>query len=690
MNKHINTRVPGIWHGGDYNPDQWLHKPEIIDRDFELMEKAGCNVFSIGIFAWAAYEPREGEFHFDWMKDVLDRMHQTGRFALLSTPSGGRPRWLAQTYPEVLRVQQNRVRDLYGQRHNHCYTSPAMREKVRQINTELARRFGDHPAVIAWHISNEIQGECYCPLCQDAFREWLKTKYKGDLDALNQNYWSSFWAHQYTDWSQIEPFSHHGDNDVIHGINIDWKRFVTHQTADFFREECVPLRQYAPDIPITTNLMGYYPEELEKRALTEQCDFTSWDTYPLWHDDQEPNELAWGAHVAFEADYTRSLSKSGRFVQMEATPSNTNWQGVAKHKRPGMHHLASLQSVAHGADGVLYFQWRSGRSGCEKFHGSIVSHDGRDDTRVFQDVAALDKRLRAIAPVAGSAVHAKVALIFDTVTRWAVSGTQGFHKDHKDYVEVCKKWHEALWMENVSVDLRESDEDLSGYDLVIAPMLYALRPETADNLKRYVAKGGTLFGSCITGYVNENDLCWMNGFPGPLRELYGIRIEELDTLHDGDKNQLIPLANNPLALSEPGMLETYCERIHPEGADVLAHYGQDFYKDEPVLTRHRFEKGEVFYLAAQPDDALRKTLIHNLLNQCDIPRHLTKQPTGIIAQKRHHENGDTFLFVMNFGESSATAKLDPETHYRCLETGTDISRELNLSPYEVRILNLKK
>ncbi len=679
----INNTLPSIWHGADYNPDQWLHMPEIIDQDLVLMEQAHCSVFPLGIFSWSSYEPEEGVFHFEWLEKILDQLYAAGRYVQLATPSGARPRWLAQKYPEVLRVQENRVRNLYGLRHNHCYTSPVMREKVARINTALAQRFGKHPAVLSWHISNEIGGECFCPLCVDAFRTWLHDKYNGDLGALNKNYWSSFWAHTYTDWSQIEPFCSHGDDDVIHGLNIDWKRFVTHQTADFFKEECKPLREYSAGIPITTNLMGFHPEELEKRALANQCDFTSWDSYPQWHDSLATNELQWGQQVAFLADYTRSLSRNGHFIQMEATPSLTNWQGIAKHKRPGVHHLASLLSVAQGADGVLYFQWRAGRGGSEKFHGSVVYHDSSEENRIFQDVSDLGARLQALQAVVGSEVRAKVAIIIDTVARWGISGAQGFHKDHKNYVTICQEWHDVLWQRGISVDIRESDEDLSRYDLVIAPMLYALRPETEHNLKSFVAQGGTLLGTAITGYADENDLCYLGGFPGPLRDLYGIWIEELDTLHDHDANSLVPLTDNSMNLHRTYQLRTYCERIHAESAQVLAVYGSDYYQGEPVLTVNQYDQGHAYYLASIIDEQGKCDIIDAFIQNLSLPQALPQQQQGVVATCRYTIDAQ-YCFLMNFNDTPAMAQLDT-TAYTCIESGDPIACTLNLNAYEVRI-----
>jgi len=254
--KPIIDKFPHIIHGGDYNPDQWLDRPDILEEDIRLMKEANCNTMSVGIFAWASLEPEEGKYDFDWLDQVFERLHNNDIKVILATPSGARPDWMADKYPEVLRVNADRKRILFGGRHNHCYTSPVYREKTQEMNRKLAERYGDHPALILWHISNEYGGECHCDKCQEAFRDWLQKKY-GTLENMNKAWWSSFWSHTYTDWSRVESPAPNGMQS-IHGLKLDWKRFVTAQTIDFYKNEIKPLRELTKDIPITTNFMGLY------------------------------------------------------------------------------------------------------------------------------------------------------------------------------------------------------------------------------------------------------------------------------------------------------------------------------------------------------------------------------------------------------------------------------------------------
>ena len=598
----INPKLTRFIHGADYNPDQWLDYPEILAEDLRLMNLANCNAVSVGIFAWAALEPEEGRFEFAWLDRIMDQLAENGIYAILATPSAARPAWLSQKYPEVLRVEADRRRILHGNRHNHCYTSPVYREKVLTINTKLAERYKDHPALLVWHVSNEYGGECHCELCQEKFREWLRHKYQ-TLKALNDAWWTAFWSHTYTDWSQIESPAPHGEGSN-HGLALDWKRFVTHQTLDFFRHECKPLKAITPDVPVTTNFMGTYPG-LDYWKFADALDVVSWDSYPRWHGRKPDTRTA--AETAFVHDLNRSLKRGKPFMLMESTPSMTNWQEVAKLKRPGMHLLSSLQAVAHGADTVQYFQWRKGRGGSEKFHGAVVDHVGHERTRVFQDVAAVGAVLKGLDPVVGTTVEPEVALIFDWENRWALEDAQG-PRQEKKYEETCHRHYYPFWSQGIPVDVINADCDFSRYRLLIAPMLYMVRPGVAERISRFVADGGTFVATYWSGIVDEHDRCFLGGFPGPLRKVLGIWAEEIDALYDGEVNYVVMTAENSLGLTGVYQARELCDLIHLEGAETLGVYKEDFYAGRPAVTVNRFGKGEAYYLASRNEDQFLEDL----------------------------------------------------------------------------------
>ena len=402
----MDFRTDKLLHGGDYNPEQWLKRPDILEKDIDMLEESGCNVVSLGIFSWSTLEPEEGVFHFGWLQEIIDKLYKRGISTILATPSGARPKWMADKYPEVLRVDETRHRALFGFRHNHCYTSPVYREKVHIINKKLAQEVATHPGVILWHISNEYGGECHCPLCQKAFRNWLKEKYQ-TIENLNDKWCTTFWSHTYNSFDQIESPSKIGETQ-LHALNLDWKRFVTHQTADFIHHEIAALREGGSTLPTTANLM-YYFGGLDYFKIAKEIDVVSWDTYPTWH-KEAVIDTAYDNGMCH--DLMRSL-KGKPFFQMESCPASTNWQSVSKLKKPGMLFAQSMQAIAHGGEGALYFQIRQSRGASEKFHGAVIDHYGGNDTRVFKEVSRVGETLKEIRELAGTTVNSSVAMLYD-------------------------------------------------------------------------------------------------------------------------------------------------------------------------------------------------------------------------------------------------------------------------------------
>lgn len=679
-----------LWHGADYNPEQWLHEPEVLAKDIAYMKEAGCNVMSVGIFSWAALEPEEGKFNFEWLDGVIDSLYAAGISVFLATPSGARPVWLAQKYPEVLRVSNERKRNLYGARHNHCYTSPVYREKINIINTALSERYSKHPAVKLWHISNEYGGDCHCDLCQEAFRVWLKDKY-GSLDALNAAWWTTFWSHTYSDWSQLESPAPHGES-ATHGLNLDWRRFVTHQTLDFMKHEISGVKQYNEEIPVTTNFMYYY-DGLNYFKFKDTVDIVSWDNYSTWH---KRHDFDIAVDTAMNHDIMRSIKRKP-FLLMESSPSMTNWQGVSKLKKPGMHKLSSMQAIAHGSNSVQYFQWRKSRGSSEKFHGAVVSHDGKNDHRVFGEVAELGGLLQQLSEVASTETHAQTAIVYDWENKWAIEDSQGPRNQGMGYIEEVQRHYRALLEQGISVDFVDMECEISEYKLVVAPMLYMLRADFEDKLRQFVAQGGTLVLTYWSGIVDENDLVFTGSAPHKLEDIVGVISNEIDGLYDHESNQgevVIGNVSSAYNASSGKLAGTYscntlCDLLQLHGAEVLMVYGQDFYAGKPALTHHQYGEGQSYYIASRFEQKFYADFYHDVASQL----HLTKAvevdlPQGVYAVSRDNDQVE-YLFVQNYnGVSSEIPALD--SSWTAVSRDVDCSVAWSLEPFEVLVATRSK
>lgn len=668
-------KFPHMLHGGDYNPEQWLDQPEVLEEDIRLFRKAHINCVSLGIFSWAKLEPEEGVYDFGWLDEIIDRLYANGIYTVLATPSGARPQWLAQKYPEVLRVRPDGLRNFYGHRQNHCYTSPLYREKVTQIDTLLAEHYANHPAVILWHISNEFGGECHCELCQAAFREWVQKKY-GTLDKLNHAWWANFWSHTYTDWSQVHSPSPVGETSV-HGLDLDWRRFVTHQTIDFMKTEIAAVKAVNPDIPVTTNMMTMYTYELNYFAFRDALDVISWDNYPEWHNPYMGNEEV-AKDCAMTHDMMRSLQKKP-FLLMECTPNATNWQGVSKLKKPGMHQLSVIEAVAHGADSGQYFQLRQSRGSCEKFHSAVISNTGTENTRTFREVTDIGAVLEQLSDrVYGSGTPAETAILFDTENKWALDKCQGPRNIGLDYFGNIRRNYSYFWKNGINVDIIDSTFDLSGYKLVIAPMLYLFRDGIQEKLRRFVRDGGTLVTTCFTGVVNDTDLSFLGeATEDKLSDVLGLWVEEVDSLYDCESNRT---TWNGKSYS----LKELCEICHPTTCETLAVYETDFYAGKPVLTKNQFGKGVAYHVSASADTDFFHALYAKLAAACDLTYAIrTAVPDGVSLTWRQSDT-EKLIFVQNFGDSAAAVQLDQP--YENVLTGETVSGSLNIEKYGFAVL----
>ena len=642
------TKLPAFLHGGDYNPEQW--STDIWREDIRLMKLAGINAPTLGVFAWSALETAEGQYEFEWLDQIIELISDAGMSFVLATPSAATPPWMSEQYPETLRVRHDGVRHPHKVRVNYCLSSPVYRNAAQRMARKLAERYGKHPGLLLWHVNNEYHDDCHCDLCQNNFREWLQNKY-GDLETLNDAWWTKFWSHRYTSWSQIrspQPWPH--GEWSIQGLTLDWRRFTGEQHASLFRNEAEVLRDMTPDIPLTHNMHGIFTENMvtQWKVVAKELDFVSWDNYPHYQDNE--NDVKAAITCAFQHNLIRGLNNGKPFMVMESSPGSSPG---TRQQRPGALRRTALQAIGHGSDSVMYFQWRNGRGEIEKFHGSVVEHRGDEHTRYFKELAAIGSELQEIKDVIGSEIPSDVGLIFDQEIHWAMELSTTARWDNRDYVDACHDHYAPFWLAGVNTTIVPPEYDLSSYKLVIAPLVHLLSDEAVSSLKNYVRDGGTLVLTYWSGYVNENDLCFSGGFPGPLKEICGLWSEELDAIPAG---QTFDVNTKRDGLKNSYQAINFADLIRTEGAEVLATFGSDYLDGQPALCKHQYGKGTCYYIGFQAQQEFLHDFYNQLIDETQAQRNAIDIPHGVSVQRRQNATQE-FLCVQNFACSEQTLQL---------------------------------
>ncbi|MBG0813455.1 beta-galactosidase [Planomonospora sp. ID82291] len=565
--------MDGLCYGGDYNPEQWPEK--VWEEDVALMRQAGVNLVSIGVFSWARLEPAEGVHDFGWLDRVLDLLHGGGIRVNLATPTACPPPWFSLAHPDALTVTADGVRLTHGSRDTYCVAAPAYRAASLRIVRALAERYADHPALAMWHVHNEYGTGCHCDHAAAAFRTWLRERH-GTLEALNDAWTTSFWSQHYSAWEQVMPprATQYLPNP---SQVLDFRRFLSDEMLAHFREQKAVLRELTPDVPVTTNFVLGDWVPVNQWDWAEEVDLVAIDHYPA---ENPPEE------TAFAADLARGWAGGRPWLLMEqAVVTYTGPRMVAK--RPGEITRLSLSHIARGSRGAMFFQWRASRGGAELWHGGMVPHSG-PDSRIFREIRDLGALLPALAEACEAPVEASAAILWDPESNWALQAP-AFPSTETGYLEAVRQAHRVLYRHGVTADFVQPSADLSGYELVIVPSLYLLSDDDADNLRRYAAGGGRLVVSFLSGIADEHARVRTGGYPGALRDLLGVRVEEF-----------LPIAD-PVTLDDGATATAWTEHVHLAGAEALARYPDG----TPAVTR----RGRAVYVSTRLDDAAYARLL---------------------------------------------------------------------------------
>ncbi|MER8154705.1 beta-galactosidase [Streptomyces sp. NPDC094472] len=651
----LNDATRGrILYGGDYNPEQW---PESLwHDDIRLMRRAGVTTVTLGVFSWARLEPRPSARDFGWLDRVMDLLHDGGIEVCLATPTASPPPWMGSRHPETLPRDETGSVVWYGSRNQFCASSPVYRDYALRITEDLADRYGGHPALRMWHVGNEYGTHCWCDETARHFRRWLRARY-GGLDALNEAWGTAFWSQRYDSWEEIIP-PRRAQYMINPGQGLDFRRFTSDALLECFTAERDALAARTPRIPVTTNFMPLFIGQ-DGWAWAAEEDVVSVDLYP---DPKDPHAAAYGAMVQ---DLTRSQA-GGPWILMEQAAGPVNWRGVNHPKPDGLMRLWSLQAVARGADGICFFQWRQSRQGSEKFHSGMVPHAG-EHSRTFARVRGLGAELRELAPVTGSDVPARAAILHDWHSWWATV-QDGRPSSQVPYEGLLRAWHRALWERNLTTDFAHPHADLTDYVLVAVPQLYLLTDEALDNLAAYVRGGGTLVCGFFTGVADEDDRVRPGGVDRRLRELLGIR-----TVHEWwplDEGETLDAGGAWLG---PFHGTGWSEDLEPSTAEPVARVKGGELDGRPAVTRHAYGAGTAWYVSTLPEPAALRALLARAAEEAGLAPVLPGLPEGVEAVER-----GPYLFLLNHGRTPAVVPLpSPRTDLltgRAHHTGVRLDR----------------
>ena len=642
-----------IRYGADYNPEQWPQ--DVWDEDVRLMRDAHVTTATVGVFSWSRLEPRPGEYDFAWLDDVLDRLHAGGVRVVLATATASPPAWFARRYPDSLPVTEDGVRLGFGSRQHYSPSSPDYLRHALALVEQVASRYADHPALEMWHVNNEYGchvSRSYDAHSERAFRAWLVRRY-GTVDELNRAWATDFWSQRYASFDEVgvpaaAPTLRNPTQE------LDFRRFSSDAMLALHRAESEVIRRYSPDVPITTNFMGFFPGA-DYWAWAPHVDVVSDDAYP---DPADPEAYV---RLAAVRDLMRGLGQGRPWLLMEQATSAVNWRPRNAPRPRGQHRAHSLQAVARGADGVLHFQWRQSAAGAERFHSAMLPHAGAD-TRLFRDVAALGEELAGLSDLVGTAVPAHVALVLDWDSWWALE--QPATPTRVGYVERFLDWYAPFLRRGVTVDVVPAGADVTGYDLVVVPVQHVARREHLDALDAYVRGGGHLVVTYASAVVDQDLRVHLGGYLGPLRGTLGVRVEELAPTAGPDGAPGGPLR---LAGDLTGTASLWQDVLVVDDAQVVATFADGYAAGGAAVTRRAHGDGVAWYVATQPAADVLDALVDRLLTESGVPALLAAPVAGVEAVRR----GDR-LAVVNHTAAPVMLQV--------------AGRTVDLGPHDARLL----
>lgn len=655
--------------GVDYYPEHWEECR--WETDAKLMREAGFNVVRMGEFSWAKLEPRKGEFDFTWLDRAVALLARYGIDTVLGTPTAAPPKWVVDESPDVCPTDMyGRVRG-FGSRRHTCFNSPSLRGHAERIVKAMAEHYKDNPHVIAWQVDNELMGRCWCENCRQAFIRWLKRKY-GTLEALNKAWGTVFWSQTYENWNELilPGYAACGISDVdnsVHnpGLELDYKRFCSDSILDYYRMQAEILRENGGK-PVTANVMPN-AEHVDYFRFGREMDFASWDDYPVSSFGNK--QYSW---VSMGHSLTRNLKRK-RFWVMEQESGPCGWSTIGDTPEPGQLRLWAMQSLADGAEGIVFYRWRPCLSGTEEYWYGVLDHDGIPRRR-YREIreAGLDLK-KTNEALEGAEFHAEAAVVYSYDVLWAHQNQKhGALFDYKDLIHRC---YRALIQSGINADVIDQTADFSGYKVVVMPAFCLGTEEIREKAEQYVGGGGTLVLSFRSGIKEWNNSMTEATTPGIFRKLAGLVVEEFDSLNFGRK---IPVRGSE------GNFEAsvWCDVIRPVTAEARAYYEGGFYRGTPAILKNSFGKGSVWYFGCDPDPESLRRYAAAVCREAGVVLPVEKCPENVELSE-WKKAAESILIALNHSAESVSLKLGKTR--RDLLTGKSAER-FELPAYGAAVL----
>lgn len=666
----MENKINKFIYGAEYYPEQWSE--EIIYQDIEMMNRAGINTVTLNVFNWSNLEPEEGKFNFKNLDNVISLLEENSIYINFATPTASQPVWAFEKYPDILPEDINGNKYAHGSRTSFCPNNNNYKRLVKNLVTALVNRYYSKKSIIMWHINNEYSCHlqaCYCDQCRLEFQNWLKEKYQS-IDNLNKIWNSNFWSLKYFEWKDIPvPKKTVAVHNPI--VELEYQRFMDDSFLNLYRLERDIIKDKVSGVPVTTNFVGQN-KALDFYKWGAEVEFLAWDSYP----DPVPESNKMYAPIIH--DIMRCSGKGNSFAVMEAAVNQVNWKDINMNKRPGQIRFEAFESIAHGADAYMFFQWRQPFAGPEKFHSAVLNHSGRTDTRVFKEVENLGVEVKKLNPLLNTTFHAEVAFIFD-FDSWRSLDYHFQPSNRVNYLDEFSKYYKIFFELNIPVDVISQYSDLTGYKVVVAPILYITQHNFSENIEKFVRNGGMFLTTYFSGISNENDVVYPGVYPGPLKKVLGLEVTEFEPQPENIDITISFKGENKIFNAD-----LWCDTIKVDTAEVKAVFNEDYYEDMPAVTINKYEKGRAVYIGTSPDDIFLSKFLQKEIKKSGVEPFLDLSE-GIKVYKRSKITGKEYIIILNYNEKTTKINFGYQK-YREIITGEILTRDVKIESKGVMIL----